>query len=201
MTSSPSSPSLLDNLSRIVALDLGGVIADVSHARCAALLGRTWPECEGAFFDDGLHDALTVGAVDAASFVQAAAARLHEDAARVRAAWAAVVDITAEGRALVVDLLARGHRVHLWSNTDPVHLDRMLAQLPPGVVADTASFRVGAMKPHADFFARAAALGTPALFLDDRLDIVAAATAAGVSARQCLGATQARALLVEASLL
>lgn len=200
MTSS-SDNSSRDNSSRIVALDLGGVIADVSHARCAALLGRSWPECEGAFFDDGLHDALTIGAVDGESFVHSAAARLHEDDARVRAAWGAVVDVTAEGRAVVVDLLARGHRVHLWSNTDPVHLERMLAQLPAGVVADTTSFRVGAMKPHADFFARAAAHGAPALFLDDRPDIVAAALAAGVHARQCLGATQARELLVEASLL
>jgi FMN phosphatase YigB (HAD superfamily) len=185
----------------IVALDLGGVIADVAHARCAALLGRTWAECEGAFFDEGLHDALTIGAVDGDAFVRAAAARLGEDEARVREAWAAVVDITAEGRQVVVDLLARGHRVHLWSNTDPVHLARMLAQLPAGVLADTASYRVGAMKPDAAFFARAAAHGAPALFLDDRLDIITAAQAAGVTARQCIGAAQARALLREASLL
>ncbi len=191
----------LGSTSRVVALDLGGVIADVAHARCAVLLGRTWRECEGAFFDEGLHDALTVGSVDGEAFVKTAAARLGEPEARVREAWASVVDITADGRQLVVDLLARGHRVHLWSNTDPVHLERMLAQLPAGVFAGTASFRVGAMKPDAAFFTRASARGMPALFLDDRLDNVDAAVAAGVTARQCLGAPQARALLVQASLL
>lgn len=189
----------------IVALDLGGVIVDVTHQRCADALGLRWSACERAFFDDALHDHVTKGVVDGDMFVRTALSRLPVRAslslATLRAAWSLVVEVTPEGRTLVEELLARGHRVHLWTNTDPIHLERMLAQLPAGVVAQTASYTLGAMKPEPEFFACALAHGVPALFLDDRRDIVDAARLAGVSARQVLGAAQARTALVEASLL
>lgn len=188
-------------MSQLIALDLGGVIVDVDHDRCARKLGLTWSACEDAFFAGGLHDRLTIGAIDANVFIDTAATALDLAPALVRDAWADVVEVMPEGRALVDELLASGCRVHLWSNTDPIHLARMLDGLPPGVVADTASFRLGAMKPQPAFFHRAMARGVPAMFLDDRLDVVDAARAEGVHATRCLGPTQARALLVEAWLL
>jgi FMN phosphatase YigB (HAD superfamily) len=188
-------------MSRVVALDLGGVIVDVDHERCARWLGRSWAACAAAFFDDGLHDRVTVGAIDGDEFATSAAMALGVEPGLVRAAWGAVVELMPAGRALVDDLLAAGCGVHLWSNTDPIHLARMLDALPPGVVTVTASCRLFAMKPQRAFFDKALALGAPALFLDDRADVVAAASAAGVTSRECHGPTQARALLLEAGLL
>lgn len=185
----------------VVALDLGGVIVDVDHERCARRLGLAWSACEPAFFADGMHDRLTMGTLDGAAFIDAAAAKLSLASALVREAWADVVAVLPEGRVLVEELLAAGARVHLWTNTDPIHLERMLAELPAGVVASTASFRLGAMKPQPAFFERARALGEPAIFLDDRLDVVDAARSAGVRATRCLGPVAARAFLVEAWLL
>ncbi len=180
----------------LVALDLGGVIADVDHTNVDRALGIDAAARERAFFDGGLHDGLTVGAVDGETFARAAAERLALPPAQVRAAWALVVNVTTAGRALVDELLACGATVHLWSNTDPIHLERMRAQLPAGVGARTASYVLGAMKPQPAFYARARALGEPAVFLDDLEANVAAAHAAGVTARVCRGAAEARAILV-----
>ena len=192
------------NAPAVVALDLGGVIVDIDHGRCLTRLGVPRDNralLERAFFDGGLHDDVTVGRVDGAAFAAEAARRVGLPADAVSAAWALVCDVMPAGRALVAELIERGHRVHLWSNTDPIHLAHMTAQLPAGVVVDTASFRVGSMKPLPEYFAKAAALGVPALFLDDRADNVAAAVAAGIVARRCDGPAEARAHLADVGLL
>lgn len=185
----------------IIALDLGGVLVDVDHERCARRLGLRWTQCEAAFFAGGLHDKVTTGQIDGAAFIASAAETLGLPEGLVREAWADIVTVMPDGRALVEELLAAGSPVHLWSNTDPIHLARMLDGLPTGVAADTASFRLGAMKPEPAFFQRAMARGVPAIFLDDRLDVVDAARAEGVRALRCVGPVQARALLIEAWLL
>jgi FMN phosphatase YigB (HAD superfamily) len=181
----------------IVALDLGGVIVDVDHGRTMAKLGIDRPTLERAFFDDGLHDAVTIGAVDGAVFSRTAASRLGRDVREVEDAWALVVDVMPAGSALVRELIEAGHDVVLWTNTDPVHLPRMLAGLPPEVRAPTASFRLGAMKPDPAYFAKALAHGEPVVFLDDLEKNVAAARLAGVDARVCAGPIRARAILSE----
>ena len=74
-------------------------------------------------------------------------------------------------------------------------MERMAAQLPAAALSHTASFVVGAMKPHAAFYAKARALGEPVVFLDDLEANVAAAAAAGVRAKRCNGPLEARAIL------
>ncbi len=188
-------------MSAIVALDLGGVIVDVDHERCARKLGLPWSACQAALFANGRHDDVTVGRIDAEAFIAEAATSLGRDSVVVREAWADIVAVMPEGRALIDELLAVGTRVHLWSNTDPIHLGRILERLPHGLLPDTVSFRLGKMKPDATFFHRAMTHGVPEIFLDDRPDIVQAARAQGVRASHCLGPRQARALLVQARFL
>jgi FMN phosphatase YigB (HAD superfamily) len=191
----------------LVALDLGGVIVEVDHAAPARVLGVESAVAEAAFFGgapagaDGWHDELTCGRLSPEEFLARAAERLGRGLADVRRAWQAMVQVMPEGRALIEELLARGHAVHLWSNTDPIHLEAMSRELPAGVFADTVSFRLGAQKPSASYWRRARARGQPALYLDDRADFVAEARRAGIEARCSEGPRAARALLVEAGLL
>jgi FMN phosphatase YigB (HAD superfamily) len=185
----------------VVALDLGGVLVDVDHAVACRKLGITRAELEVAFFDEGLHDDVTVGVIDGEAFVAAAAKRIGRAERDVREAWAGVVEVWPEGRRLVEDLQTRGIAVHLWSNTDPIHLEKMSAQLPAGPLLATASFHLGAQKPDPAYYGRAARLGQPAIFLDDRDDNVSAAQRGGVQARRCDGPEEARAILIELGLL
>ncbi len=185
----------------IVAFDLGGVIVDVDHGAAARALGVPLIDIERAFFSHGIHDAVTVGALDGPSFAAAAARALGRDEAAVTAAWAAVVEVRADGRALVDECLAAGLRVVLWSNTDPIHLARMAQALPP-LPLEHVSFALGAQKPDPEFFRRGLArLGAAPVFIDDRADNVAAARALGIRAHQAQGPAEARAALAREGLL
>ncbi|OGQ13365.1 MAG: hypothetical protein A2138_12975 [Deltaproteobacteria bacterium RBG_16_71_12] len=184
-----------------VAFDLGGVLVDVEHAAAARALDVPLSEIERAFFSGGIHDAVTVGALDGQAFVAAAARALARDVAAVADAWAAIVQVRADGRALVEECLAAGLAVVLWSNTDPIHLARMAQALPP-VPLDHVSFVLGAQKPDPEFFRRGLArLGRSPVFVDDRADNVAAARALGIRAHVVRGPAEARAALAREGLL
>lgn len=186
---------------RTVAFDLGGVLVGVDHGAAARALGVSHAELERAFFADGIHDAVTVGALSGDAFAAAAARALGRAPAEARAAWACVVEVWPEGRALVEECLAAGLRVVLWSNTDPIHLEKMARALPP-LPLEHVSFALGAQKPDAEFFRRGLArLGEAPVFVDDREDNVAAAHAAGVPAHQVRGPAAARQALVLEGLL
>lgn len=195
MTNRPANPG------RTVAFDLGGVLVGVDHQAAARALGVSMAELERAFFSDGIHDAVTIGALDAEGFASAAARTLGRTTAEARAAWAAVVEVWPEGRALVEECLGAGLRVVLWSNTDPIHLEKMARALPP-LPLEHVSFALGAQKPDLEFFRRGLArLGEAPVFVDDRDDNVAAARAAGVRAHVVQGPAAARAALVLEGLL
>lgn len=185
----------------IVALDLGGIIVDVDRARTAGVLGVAVADLEEVFFDGVDHDELTRGALHAEAFVSRAATRAGCAPATVRAAWQAMVEVSPEGRALVDELLRAGYAVHLWSNTDPLHLEKIVAALPRGLLVDTVSFKLGAPKPLPAYWSGALAHGRPVIYVDDRADFVAAALRAGVPSVTCMGPAAARAALVEAGLL
>lgn len=186
---------------KIVAFDLGGVLVDVEIAKLAARLGRPADECDAAFFGGGLHDDVTIGAVDGDAFVAEAARRLGCAPALARDAWACFVEAMpgadALVRALTVPCVA-------WSNTDPVHWARIAEQLPSlcGAAQRCSSFHVGAAKPDASYYQRAVAvLGLrpdEILFVDDRAENVAAARAHGVDARHVRGVAEARAAITSA---
>jgi FMN phosphatase YigB (HAD superfamily) len=180
---------------RIVCFDLGGVIADVRHKVVEERLGITRDQYERAFFGHDLHDQMSIGAVPAEEFVSTAATILGMETARVRDAWRDVVDVWPAGRQLIGDCLAAGLDVRVWSNTDPIHLEKMAAQLPP-LRLDSVSFRVGAMKPQREFFEKnIALLGGPAFFVDDRADNVAMALELGVKSQRVDGPDEARAAI------
>jgi FMN phosphatase YigB (HAD superfamily) len=187
---------------RAVAFDMGGVLVDVDHQRCAHLLGLPWRVLEPAFFADGRHDALTVGALSADAFVAAAASACRRPVARVRDAWGAVVEPWAGAGALVERVARAGLVTLAWSNTDPIHVAVMARGIPFVGDAPDVSFRLGAMKPDAAFYAGALArVGLRAdevLFLDDRDDNVAAARVAGVDARVVRGGLEVTARVLHA---
>ncbi|MBI1949088.1 MAG: HAD-IA family hydrolase [Deltaproteobacteria bacterium] len=184
-----------------VAFDLGGVLVDVDHGAAARALGVPLEDIERAFFAGGIHDAVTVGALDGAGFTQAAARALRREPAVVEAAWAAIVNVRADGRALAEECLAAGLAVVWWSNTDPIHLAKMARALPR-VPLDHVSFALGAQKPDPEFFRRGLArLGARPVFVDDRADNVAAARALGIRAHVVKGPGEARAALVREGLL
>jgi HAD superfamily hydrolase (TIGR01509 family) len=186
---------------RTVAFDLGGVLVGVDHGAAARALGVSLAELERAFFSDGIHDAVTVGELGGDAFAAAAARALHRAPEEVRRAWASVVEVWPEGRRLVDECLAAGLRVVLWSNTDPIHLEKMARALPP-LPLHHVSFALGAKKPDPEFFRRGLArLDEAPVFVDDREDNVAAARALGVPAHQVLGPAAARQALVLEGLL
>ena len=126
----------------------------------------------------------------------AAARILDRPPADVRGAWRDVVAVMPAGRALVEECLAADLDVWLWSNTDPIHLEKMTAGLP-AVHDDSVSFKIGAMKPDAEFYRRNLALLARAptddvLFVDDRADNVAAAVARGPEPHAVGGAGEVR---------
>jgi FMN phosphatase YigB (HAD superfamily) len=180
----------------LVALDLGGVLVHVDH-NATSHLGDERARAD-AFFGAGRHDALTVGALNADAYIQAAAAGLGVHVDEVAQAWARVVSWLPGAPAFVSALLQHADVV-VWSNTDPWHWGSLAGALPVGAQGLTRalSFEVGAAKPDARFYARAVARAgrRPNLFLDDRADNVEAAQAADVPAARVDGLDQARAAL------
>jgi FMN phosphatase YigB (HAD superfamily) len=182
---------------RVVAFDLGGVVVDVNHGVLAGLGPRD--HVEAALFGDGRHDQLTTGELDGHAFVAAAAAALGHDVDVVARVWREVVGFSDGGLALV-QAVARVRKVAVWSNTDPHHWSVLGPALEAVAVDVAPSFRLGTMKPRADYFVRALARLDTAphevLFLDDRADNVAAARALGIDAVVVGGVAAARAILV-----
>jgi glucose-1-phosphatase len=181
---------------RVVAFDLGGVVVDVDHGVLAGLGPRH--HVEAALFGEGRHDDLTTGDLDGDAFVRAAAAALAWDVDVVARHWRSVVRFSDGGLALV-EAVARVRQVAVWSNTDPLHWGELGPALEAIAVDVAPSFRIGTMKPRADYFVRALArldvAPAEVLFLDDRADNVEAARALGIDAVVVRGVDGARALL------
>lgn len=190
---------------RVVAFDLGGVVVDVDKA----VLVELGPNdaVARAVFHDGIHDRLTVGALDADVFIDAAANALGLERARVRRTWASMVRFSVGGLELVAQCASRGP-VAIWSNTDPIHWSVLGPSLVPLSIDVAPSFEIGAMKPHPAYFAgviaRLSAFGVGAgdiVFVDDRVENVEAACACGIDAVVVNGVNQARAALVARGIL
>lgn len=188
----------------LVALDVGGVLADVDMAAPARVLGLPAQLVERGYFGSGAHRALALGRCAPDAFIADAAARMGVTPAAARAAWCAIVRVTSAGQALVQALHGEGHRVHLWSNIDALHLGRVLDALGgerSQLSGATASCRLGAAKPEAGFWQGAVAHGAPAVFLDDQDGHVRAAAAAGIRAHAVRGSDEAHLLLSRIGLL
>jgi hypothetical protein len=171
-----------------VAFDLGGVVVDVDKSVLCGL--------DDAFFTGTDHDDLSVGAIDAPTFIARVAGRAGRNIVEIEAMWRAVVCFRAGGAELMLST-AKRCPIAVWSNTDPVHWST-LAQRGAFLNATLSpSFLIGAMKPSPLFFQRAlaAAGADEVLFLDDRRENVEAACAFGVDAVVVDGVASAAAVI------
>ncbi len=183
----------------VVAFDLGGVVVDVD----TSVIARFGDGAQAAFFGDGRHDAVTVGALDGDADLDAVGAALggarRDD---VEAAWRDVVRFSAGGLELVADVARRADvavDVAIWSNTDPIHWRVLGGPLEALAASVAPSFQLGQHKPDAGYFeaalARAGVNASDVIFVDDRADNVAAARAAGIEAYAVEGVAAARAAI------
>jgi FMN phosphatase YigB (HAD superfamily) len=193
----------------LLALDLGGVLVEVQKSALSPLGSPA--VVQTAFFAGPRHDLLTIGHLDADSYLAQAARVLGVSLARVEDHWADMVDLAAPGRAILARLStstrAGGPPVVLWSNTDPVHWAALAPALLPHIdeARCALSFRVGKKKPDEAYFevalARAGAAAGQVLFVDDREENVAAARAAGILAHHADGPDALERLLAAHDLL
>lgn len=188
----------------LVAFDLGGVLVDVVLGRLWETLERERDEVEAAFFGDGRHDAVSVGALAGHAYLEEAAARLRADLAQIRRAWRAVVRVDGDAPPLVESVATRSVA---WSNTDPEHIEALEGELPSTLLCEARalSYEIGATKPLSAFYesalARAGVRPGDVVFLDDRADNITAARALGIDAVEVRGVDEARAALAARGLL
>lgn len=179
-----------------IAFDLGGVLVGVEKARLFEAFPLPKAQVEEAFFADGRFKALNTGRLSQEAFLDEVARRLETSRERVHKAWAAMVEPLPGASELVLELDVP---VMTWSNTDPIHADRLRSALPAPLFSPkraALSFEIGALKPDPGFFeaalARAGLSPAQVFFVDDRADNVAAARALGIDAVRALGPKQAR---------
>jgi len=195
-----SARNILVSVSRIrlVAFDLGGVLADVDVGAIAVSLGRGWAEVEPAFFPAGLHDRLMNGAISPEIYFDTVARALGAEIAAVERAWSEVVRIRDFVPALLESLPVP---YMIWSNTDPVHFGSQRTHLEPLPRALALSYELRASKPERAFYEAALALAgfTPReiLFLDDRPENIAGALALDITAIRVENELQIRTALLE----
>lgn len=179
--------------------DFGNVVAFFDYTRAAEALARP-RGLDGATLLARAREAGLAGAVrefesgriSDRAFAREASAMLGIDVVEFdefATAWADVFWLNEPVGRLVADLKARGHRLVLGSNTNPIHADhfrRLLAPTLGHFDRLVLSYQVGAYKPEAPFYhACAEAAGRPAgecVFIDDLPENVEGARAAGMEA-------------------
>jgi glucose-1-phosphatase len=187
----------LDKVASFFYFDLGNVLAHFSHERecqqLAAVLGVTAGEVREAVFDSDLQARYETGLISTSEFCQELNRRFHTSAP-VPQLVEAVSDIfwlNDDIFPLIEGVRRSGMRTGILSNTCVAHWEF----LAHGLLArhldlfDTVvlSFEQQVMKPHRLIYERAAdhARTPPAeiLFVDDRIDNVEGARAAGFDAK------------------
>jgi len=174
-------------------LDLGGVLVTVDLAagcrRIACLAGGADPAAVLRVMTDGLQARLSTGNMSPAEFHEAVCSRLelkvgYADFARAYSDIFAPIQGT-------WDLLAQARkrfRIHLLSNTDPLHFRFIADELFPGKFEMfrhlVLSYEVGHLKPGSEIYRHALELcGAPpeaCLFVDDLAGNVEGARAVGM---------------------
>jgi putative hydrolase of the HAD superfamily len=171
--------------------DLGNVLVRFSHEammqQMAAVTGQTPARIRQLLVDDQLLVAVETGHISADEFVR----RFRVDSPRPFAvpdfvrAMADIFSPIPETVGLLPRLRAAGKRLVLVSNTSSIHYEWEERSHPwlSAFDAKILSYRIGAMKPHPDFYRQALAqAGTAAercLFVDDIADNIDGARRAG----------------------
>ncbi len=176
-----------------VFFDLGGVLVSVDLAagcrRIVELAGRGDPEAVRKTMLDAFQPLLSTGAMTPEAFHAGVCERLelsipYEEFARAYADIFAPIEGTWE----MVRLARRRFRVHLLSNTDPLHLRFIAEELLPGRFELfehlVLSYEVGHLKPAPDIYRhaieRCGAQAEACLFIDDLAVNVKGARACGM---------------------
>jgi glucose-1-phosphatase len=184
-------------LPQFLYFDMGNVLLRFSHQRMAEQMARVagidsrraWK----ILFEDGLHWAYERGELSReqfySRFCESAGARLEIEP--LDAAGNDIFELNAPIVGLVGRLVAAGYRLGVCSNTTDshwTHCTSRFAILTTIFSTHALSYRIGAMKPEALFYAAAVQIagvkGEQIFFTDDRADNVAAAVAAGWDAVQ-----------------
>jgi putative hydrolase of the HAD superfamily len=192
--------------------DLGGVLVDVDKGAAreawARLAGASLDRFEATFFAGDLKQRFDRGAIDLDGWTAAIRQRSNAllGTSDARAVWNALIRPRPAMLAWVAELASRGLATGVISNTDPLHAV-LIQSFPPldrVVNSWTLSFEVGCLKPDPEIYRAAlGSLGIPAqraLFVDDRLENVAAARALGFDALHFSGMSSLAAQLAERGL-
>lgn len=200
---------------RFVYFDLGNVLVSfdpaIACANIAELFGISPSQAEAVVYASGLQDRFEHGEVSEDDYAETI--RGHFDRTITEVSTAAILDAVSAMFTPVVamrDVLAevrdRGFRLGVLSNTCWAHWNWIARQRYPlmegSFDATILSCEVGSMKPDAVIYeaaeraaARADVRVEQILFLDDKIENVAAARSRGWRAEQCLGGEQAAAAL------
>ena len=182
-------------MTRCILFDFGNVIALFDHMiACTALaaLSRRPLDAQDVYervFTTTLEADYDCGRVSTAAFIERLRQDLQLDASdeAIARAWCDIFTPNPAIEALVVQEKRRATRLVLASNTNELHhqwfsgmFERVLQQFDEQVL----SFRVGARKPAVQFFeaciCASGVVPEAIVYLDDRQDYVAAASALGI---------------------
>ena len=193
-----------------VYFDLGKVLLDFSHdlmcAQMAEKLGVDSAKLREFVFDSGLSDRYECGQVDSTQFCE----ELSEltgtscDQAELLHAGSNIFLLKSDMVPLIASLAISGTRIGILSNTCPAHWEFVVSRysfLTDMFSQTILSYEVGAMKPNSSIYetaAEQAGVKTKSVFfVDDRLDNVQGAIAAGFDAHVFESVTQVQQLLLE----
>jgi glucose-1-phosphatase len=193
----PDLPIRLRLMTRCVVFDFGNVIALFDHmvaCRQLASLSRLPSDPADVYeriFKTSLEEDYDCGRVSTAAFIERLRQDLHLDASddEIARAWCDIFTPNPAIDELIVREKQRGTRLVLGSNTNELHyqwFSRVFERVLQLFDEQVLSFRVGARKPDVRFFeACIRASGRAAdqiIYLDDRPDYVATASALGIRA-------------------
>ena len=180
---------------KILALDIGNVCVKIDFANFARALSVK--EISQNLI--ALQRELECGRISDEAFLSAVANAYHCSYQEAQRAFNSILLAPLPG---MVELIASLHEydysARFFSDISPTHLARTREIFPTAAFVPDGmfSFVSGAQKPDAAMFAAfEARFGIPALYVDDRLELITAARARNWNAHQFTSAAELRALL------
>jgi HAD superfamily hydrolase (TIGR01509 family) len=180
---------------RFIYFDMGNVLLHFSHERAcrqmAEVAGISPERARRIVFESDLETRYERGAITSREFHETFCLRseTRPDCHALHAAASDMFEVNAPMIPVVAQLRAAGRRLGVLSNTCSTHWDhcrRRFSIIREPFCRLALSYELGAMKPEADIYHRAAELAgeSPAdiFFADDRPENVEAARAAGLDA-------------------
>ena len=169
---------------KILALDIGNVCVKIDFANFARTLGIAEIPQELI----ALQRELECGRIDDKTFLSAASDACHCSYPDVLRAFNSILIAPVPGMVEVVSSLnSYGYEARFFSDISPTHLARTKEIFPAAAAVPDGmfSFVSGAQKPDEIMFAAfEKRFGIPALYVDDRIELITAARTRGWNSRQ-----------------